>query len=636
MNILVANISTLPKVQLLRSYTLLFGGATQDTIEACQTNESIAKAFAAYKKLQESSGIHKAIALVSTEVRNDLVEWAGNKTALQYYSDIIHSLWSQAELLTIDIASKEPEELLKELVEYFSVDDCIYIDAAGGRRTDINIILQTAKIMQYVGVEAEMSLYADIQSTNNFIRDTSEFTEIENLSAALSEFMFTGRADLLSNISNPTTSEEWKALFEAMQKFSDCISIGDVDNLDAILERVQEAVARCKNVDAIDVSSVIIQRFLPIFEERIIGKDTKVDYLQVIQWCVDNKMVQQALTIIVEKLPKYLIDNRYFYPRTIDVKQSIEEEANKDSMCHGNWEAYALYKCLLSSLSAQSPLVEELKRAIQNKEKPGKQSPEVCKALITLREFNNPRFRYTGNYSASGVQEIQQVLKTQNITSYEGLCNRVLNDFTLQTALLGQKKQAKKETITNKLEAIARIQQSGAPQQFKYHENLNWQFFEKVLYAYVYVKAVRNQINHASSEENLTEADKQVLLSQGLDCNTHSLSTICENIRFLIENVKDSIKKDEITSAPIIEKTEYNGNAGDEISALCHRAGYVTIEGLNYEVQMFVDRAVDKQSLIGKVVKVKAEQFRKGTKILSAVRYINPNQPIDLGEIKLL
>ncbi len=635
MNILVANISILPKVQQqLRSYTLLFGGATQDTIEACQTNESIAKAFAAYKKLQESGGIHKAIALVSTEVCNDSVEWAGNKTTLQYYSEVIHNLWPQAELLPIYIASKEPEDLLKELVAHFSTNDCIYIDAAGGRRTDINIILQTAKIMQYVGVEAEMSLYADIQSTNNFIRDTSEFTEIENLSAALSEFMFTGRADLLSNISNPTTSEEWKTLFEAMQKFSDCISIGDVDNLDTILESVQDAVARCKKVDAIDVSSVIIQRFLPIFEERIIGKGTQVDYLQVIQWCVDNKMVQQALTIIVEKLPKYLIDNKYFYPRTIDKKQAIEEEANKDSMFHGNWEAYALYKCLLSSLSAQSPLVEELKRAIQNREKPGKQSPEVCKALITLRAFNNPRWECK-KVSMPGKKELENFIEKQNINKYDSLLNSVLNNDTVLNALLDLKKETKKETITNKLEAIARIQQSGAPQQFKYHENLNWQYFEKVLYAYVYVKAVRNQINHASSEENLTEADKQVLLSQGLDCNTHSLSTICENIKFLIENVKDSIKKEEIISAPIIEKTEYNGNAGDEISALCHKAGYVTIEGLNYEVQMFVNRAVDKQSLIGKVVKVKAEQFRKGTKILSAVRYINPNPSIDLGEIKI-
>lgn len=234
-----------------------------------------------------------------------------------------------------------------------------------------------------------------------------------------------------------------------------------------------------------------------------------------------------------------------------------------------------------------------------------------------------------------GKKELENFIEKQNINKYDSLLNSVLNNDTVLNALLDLKKETKKETITNKLEAIARIQQSGAPQQFKYHENLNWQYFEKVLYAYVYVKAVRNQINHASSEENLTEADKQVLLSQGLDCNTHSLSTICENIKFLIENVKDSIKKEEIISAPIIEKTEYNGNAGDEISALCHKAGYVTIEGLNYEVQMFVNRAVDKQSLIGKVVKVKAEQFRKGTKILSAVRYINPNPSIDLGEIKI-
>lgn len=633
MNILVANISALQSQPQQRTYHLYFKGAICDSIVAYQTNESIAKAFGALDEIANSGGIHKVVALVSQKVRDVRVEWANNLTALEYYNQVIHSLWTQAELVSIDVDNKEPEEMLRELMLHFSPHDNVYIDAAGGRRTDANVIQQTVKILQYVDIKVAMSLYADIQQSpeSSYIRETSEFLDLENISAALSEFMSTGRADALYDIPDANFAAEWKRLFEAMREFSDSISIGNVDNIDQTLINIQQAIAVCENIEADDVHFVIIKRFLPIFKEKIIGESTTVDYLRIIQWCVGNKMVQQALTIIVEKLPKYLIDYEYFFPRNATEKCRIQDAASKDTMFHGNWEAYALYKELLGITANVDASVEELKQVLTNKKLPNKSNQDVETAWKTVQGFNNNRLTYNGSLFSRGVTEIRNAIKYNGYKTFDSLCNSIANQEPLLLALLGKKKEKKKDTISVKLTAIDQIQQNGASDQFKYNEHLDWHWFTKVLYSYVYVKAIRNQINHASSEENLTQEDKEILRKQGLDCSTYSLSTICNNLQFLIDAVKKA--KQPIVVAEKTALNEFKGNKGDTVEATCVSAGIVRIEGLNYNIPMVVDRAVDKNGLIGKKVKVVVEQFRKNSKVVSSVRYINPNPPMDVSNL---
>ena len=631
MNILVANISALQSRKLERTYHLYFKGAMVDSIDACQTNESIAKAFAALDEVVNTGGIRKVVALVSPKVRGEHIEWADNLTALEFYEQVIRHLWSQAEFVSIDVDNKEPDEILRELMPHFCPHDNVYIDAAGGRRTDANVILQTARILQYVDVKVAMSLYADIQSESGYIRETSEFLDLENISAALSEFMSTGRADALYAIPDADFDVEWKKLFEAMREFSDSISIGNVDNLDQTLRNIQEAIAVCENLETDNVRTVIIKRFLPIFKEKIIGESTKVDYLRIIQWCVDNKMVQQALTIIVEKLPKYLIDYGYFVPHSVTERLRIKNAATTDAMFHGNWEAYAFYKELLGTIVNLDASVEQLKQVLTGKTLPSNSNKNVETAWETVQGFNNNRLTYNGSWSSKGVTEIQSAIKNNGYKSFDSLCNSIANQEPLLLALLGMKKEKKKDTISVKLTAIEQIQQNGAPDQFKYSEHLDWQWFAKVLYSYVYVKAIRNQINHASSEEILTQEDKEIFLKQGLDCNTYSLSTICHNLQSVIDAVKNA-------KLPIVvpEQTalnEFKGNKEDVVEATCISAGFVKIDGLNYSIPMVVERAVDKSGLVGKKVKVIVEQFKKNSKVVSSVRYINPNPPIDLSNL---
>ena len=59
-----------------------------------------------------------------------------------------------------------------------------------------------------------------------------------------------------------------------------------------------------------------------------------------------------------------------------------------------------------------------------------------------------------------------------------------------------------------------------------------------VMYGYLYVKSVRNTVNHASSEDNLSEEQKKVLSELGYDFTTYNFATVKKNINKALNTIK--------------------------------------------------------------------------------------------------
>ena len=59
-----------------------------------------------------------------------------------------------------------------------------------------------------------------------------------------------------------------------------------------------------------------------------------------------------------------------------------------------------------------------------------------------------------------------------------------------------------------------------------------------ILFDYIYVKAIRNQINHASDEENLTENQKNEFESRQYNVRDFSAVAIGETLKASIERIE--------------------------------------------------------------------------------------------------
>ena len=64
-----------------------------------------------------------------------------------------------------------------------------------------------------------------------------------------------------------------------------------------------------------------------------------------------------------------------------------------------------------------------------------------------------------------------------------------------------------------------------------------------IMFDYIYVKAVRNQINHASSTENLSEVHKEVMKENKYELPEFSSDAIKDQINRSIKRITEAAKK---------------------------------------------------------------------------------------------
>lgn len=145
---------------------------------------------------------------------------------------------------------------------------------------------------------------------------------------ATNEFMNTGSAKQLEDFfkSLDTTCGEdadteanpVKEISELMKKYSEMINVCNLEKLDDTVRELVEKIDEFTINKSNDLYSQMFQSILPIIKERLYlehvideNNDKKVvNYPYIIKWCLDNDMLQQALTLYVECMSKYYFDKK--------------------------------------------------------------------------------------------------------------------------------------------------------------------------------------------------------------------------------------------------------------------------------------------------------------------------------------
>lgn len=111
-----------------------------------------------------------------------------------------------------------------------------------------------------------------------------------------------------------------------------------------------------------------------------------------------------------------------------------------------------------------------------------------------------------------------------------------------------------------------------------------------MLYSYAYVKAVRNQSNHASAEENLSDEHKELLKKYGFNFDDNSVEIIKKNLELaayaFIPDFDNKKKKTEAEPEVCIFSTDLK--VGDVVTANCVDKKIVHLGGYNYDIPLVV------------------------------------------------
>lgn len=265
-----------------------------------------------------------------------------------------------------DVSRRLYESIVKELDK----NDTIYIDYTSGIRDTSLLIILIIRYLEYTGIKCGgmiYSYYDNDDKSNNKIIDIKSTYELFELLNGVNEFTSFGKAKALSEYyektsdkdciinANEKSKEEDKKinqkdeavekindLIDVMKRFSDVISLCMVQEIDNIMKQLQDGISEVKKVlnpnqkqnqeksVIFSLKNSMFYNLITQIENKFYIEDGKdITYIDIIRWCLDNDLIQQALTLYVEKIPQYYLDDKHKFFDT-------EEESLKDSISKGN------------------------------------------------------------------------------------------------------------------------------------------------------------------------------------------------------------------------------------------------------------------------------------------------------------
>ncbi len=521
MNILVANISVLQKQKTEREYQVCVENCDIENVKASHTNECVLKTIVELKPVKETGGIKRIITLVSKKTLTDENEDYDKKTAYNYYKCIVEQLSPETEVIPVRVddengQEREISEILNEVCNQITLNDIVYLDCAGGKRTTSNLLQLLIKLLKYKGIENPYSLYADINGGNYKVIDTSSFQEMTDLADAFNEFMTSGRTKQLNNCFSKTEPEV-NNLLNSMTEFSDKIQLGNIENLEDSVNKLKASITELeKNQDSNDIKIVILKQLLPVIKEKLIGTNNDtIDYIKIIQWCLNNMLIQQALTIYVEKLPVYLFEHSF-------IKYNGAQNTNANVSSYTDWRTDYFYK---EMLNIKEQLVEEMNAYFTE----GKQPVHTeCKRLVDELNKLKANWKDQGRGLSKDYFFFLSEIKSRHVQSFAQFKNLLKMNISLLSQALGIKIEKEENVFTRKFEAIQKIETGCKINNFvlkKPNKDI-----AQIYYGYIYAKAMRNLTNHASSDENLSEKQKKILEKKGFDLSKNTVEVITRNL----------------------------------------------------------------------------------------------------------
>lgn len=548
------------------------GLCQKSEITIVQTNES------ALKCLSEmlDGKIDRIISLVSNKadeepVTNEIVREKAAATGLEYYT--AYGYFKEeccrginAEHIKIpteyaddeDVRERATADVLSDICGCIGKDDAVYIDTTGGPRNALNLIQLLTKILECKNIKNPCSFYTNIQSMDKRIDTTDEYKRLMKLADGVNEFVTAGKSSQLRECFDSSAFPEINALLKTMTEFTDKIQLCNTDDLDETLTNLYNAINGVRTAESSNIEGVILKNLLPVIEEKFFGDNGgKADYVRIIEWCLDNGLIQQALTIFVEKVPVYLYNNGVF-----SFDERIEEICAKKNSFLDSREisVNAFYHLLMNKCSADY-IAEDFGAAITGKDS---ERWNVCnenairRYLSFERAFENINSRFkpanvpktlnTLSRSYNGdVRFVANILK--NTTNKEGetvfttadtvsLRNQIRNNKNVLYQLTNQRSVSEENVFTRKLTAAKEFESADKCFACGFSISVTPKQLAEIMYGYIYAKALRNQCNHAGKDENLTAKQKRILQSHGYITDNFSVADVTANLRRALDAVK--------------------------------------------------------------------------------------------------
>ena len=336
------------------------------TFEGTQTNDAPVK-YLLHNAADNGDRIEKIVCIVTAKVKeqksdekfqkmvNDYIQT--DQRLSDYYQDTkiefspvkYNEEIKDTEKRSLDIYSQMSKVLLHE------EQSSIYIDYTGGLRDTSFLMTIIIRYLEYHNSICKRIVYSNKNKTMICVMDC--IYDMFQLLNGVDQFTRTGNAELLEKCSEKEKDEKTKDLLEKIVKFSKVMSICDIKAIDEhFLTEIDNGLKNYeKNAARASLFSEIFRDMIGIIKKKLyIEAGKSLGYPELIRWCLDNNMIQQALTLYIEKMPMYYYKTKMLiFPKEMP---KLNPGKTKERM--------AFYEVLYGELSKDEKL-EHFKQTLQ-------------------------------------------------------------------------------------------------------------------------------------------------------------------------------------------------------------------------------------------------------------------------------
>ncbi len=562
MNIMIASLS--PVIGEKGEIKYWYGNKEDKYVEGIQTNEAATKYFIKYLS-DKGESLDRILYLVSNKVKTEKsAVYRGEEekiTSENFYKKRIEEYCKENNYkipknffkpFDVDESNRIPDRLLEEINDINKNNELtVFIDTTGGPRTTSTILQLLIKFLTYKNIKVGMALYSDIIiQINKVENETKKIGKIQMVDTydvlrvldGVNQFVTTGQCSILQEAFKEEDTPEIKALLSTMESFTNEILLCQTDKLDSILSNMKKQLIDVERNKFEKNTLILFSQFIPIIREKFFGSSDResTDYISITRWCIDNGLIQQALTIYTEKIPVFILNK-------IISKYKFTETKKKKLKPNSSKEASVLYEDLLDMQTEEDLAINELKRKnmrdlsvsqileIENicidrlkkainasrvveksqhidfskflricKEN---NSPKNCKKIVEIIKKGETTFNTIVDFSMikNVDPNIDDIIRAayEEVDLDKKFINRIINNEDSLRAFLNFPAKVK-NTIQKKLITIDNIEIFVKSSAITLREEVKKNDLQNILRDYLYVKTVRNMINHAleNQEDN--------------------------------------------------------------------------------------------------------------------------------------
>lgn len=310
-----------------------------------------------WKAAENGEPVEKIITLVSDTVREKtwgsfqrrVERWIAEDERLSFYKG------KKIEFVDIEYDETQNDTGKRAAKVYYKISEhifqndekmSVYMDCTGGLRDTTFLMIMIIRYLEYHGMPCKEVVYSkmplrkkvqaavkvgnpvskesqsinkEIQSVQKETQPMGEICQVNNvyrmfqLLNGVDQFTRTGNADLLKLCYQENDNPMITKLLDTIVEFSHEMSLCNIKRIDEILPQLNTELKTYTSDSTDDLFECVFTDMVKLIRKKFgMGDEGNLSYLQLISWCVENNMLQQALVLYIEKMPEYYVEKGVF------------------------------------------------------------------------------------------------------------------------------------------------------------------------------------------------------------------------------------------------------------------------------------------------------------------------------------